>query len=131
MTRHENFDAGDFVGGTFIKKEDLAAGPQRFTIQGVSKTTFEAKNGQPAEDVLQLELDERQFSLNKTNIKILIGAHGGKTDGWIGKSVILYVDPNVMFSGRLVGGVRVQIPSTTQEPMAADSTEVKADSPAA
>ena len=130
MTR-QNYDARDCVGGTFIKKEDLAAGPQLFTIQGVSKTTFEAKNGQPAEDVLQLELDERQFSLNKTNIKILIGAHGGKTDGWIGKSVILYVDPNVMFSGRLVGGVRVQIPSTTQEPMAADSTEVKADSPAA
>ena len=130
MTR-QNYDARDFIGGTFIKKEDLAAGPQRFTIQGVSKTTFEAKNGQPAEDVLQLELDERQFSLNKTNIKILIGAHGGKTDGWIGKSVILYVDPNVMFSGRLVGGVRVQIPPATEESMAADSTEVKVDSPVA
>ena len=88
MTR-QNYDARDFVGGTFIKKEDLAAGPQRFTIQGVSKTTFEAKNGRPAEDVLQLELDDdRQFSLNKTNTKILIGAHGGKTDGWIGKSAI-------------------------------------------
>ncbi len=127
MTR-QNYDARDFVGGTFIKKEDLAAGPQRFTIQGVSKTTFEAKNGQPAEDVLQLELDERQFSLNKTNIKILIGAHGGKTDGWIGKSVILYVDPNVMFGGRLVGGVRVQIPDQTgEEALAADIEEAMAD----
>jgi len=127
MTR-QNYDARDFVGGTFIKKEDLAAGPQRFTIQGVSKTTFEAKNGQPAEDVLQLELDERQFSLNKTNIKILIGAHGGKTDGWIGQSVILYVDPNVMFGGRLVGGVRVQIPDQTgEEALAADIEEAMAD----
>jgi hypothetical protein len=127
MTR-QNYDARDFVGGTFIKKEDLAAGPQRFTIQGVSKTTFEAKNGQPAEDVLQLELDERQFSLNKTNIKILIGAHGGKTDGWIGKSVILYIDPNVMFGGRLVGGVRVQIPDQTgEEALAADIEEAMAD----
>ena len=127
MTR-QNYDARDFVGGTFIKKEDLAAGPQRFTIQGVSKTTFEAKNGQPAEDVLQLELDERQFSLNKTNIKILIGAHGGKTDGWIGKSVILYVDPNVMFRGGLVGGVRVQIPDqAVEEALAADIEEAMAD----
>ncbi|SVD67262.1 uncharacterized protein METZ01_LOCUS420116, partial [marine metagenome] len=32
MTRHENFDAGDFVGGTFIKKEDLTAIPEPFTI---------------------------------------------------------------------------------------------------
>lgn len=128
MATIENYDARDFVGGTFIKKDDLAAGPQRFTIQGVSKTTFEAKNGQPAEDVLQLELDERQFSLNKTNIKILIGAHGGKTDGWIGKSVILYVDPNVMFGGRLVGGVRVQIPDQTgEEALAADIEEAMAD----
>ena len=127
-----NYDAGKFVGGTFLKKEDLASGPQRFTIQGVSKVTFEAQNGQPAEDVLQLELDDdRQFSLNKTNIRVLIGAPGRNTVDWIAQAIILYVDPNVMFSGRLVGGGRVQIPSTTQEPMAADSTEVKADSPAA
>ena len=129
MATIENYDARDFVGGTFIKKDDLAAGPQRFTIQGVSKTTLEAKNGQPAEDVLQLELDDdRRFSLNKTNIKILIEAHGGKTDGWIGKSVILYVDPNVMFGGRLVGGVRVQIPDQTgEEALAADIEEALAD----
>ena len=129
MTR-ENYDARDFIGGTFIKKEDLAAGPQRFTIQGVSKATFGAKDGRPAEDVLQLELDDdRQFSLNKTNTKILIGAHGGKTDGWIGKSVILYVDPNVMFRGGLVGGVRVQIPDqTVDEELAADLVEAMSDS---
>ena len=129
MTR-ESYDARDFIGGTFIKKEDLAAGPQRFTIQGVSKTTFGAKDGRPAEDVLQLELDDdRQFSLNKTNTKILIGAHGGKTDGWISKSVILYVDPNVMFRGGLVGGVRVQIPDqTVDEELAADLVEAMSDS---
>ena len=130
MATIENYDARDFVGGTFIKKDDLAAGPQRFTIQGISKTTFGAKDGRPAEDVLQLELDDdRQFSLNKTNTKILIGAHGGKTDGWIGKSVILYVDPNVMFRGGLVGGVRVQIPDqTVDEELAADLVEAMSDS---
>ena len=129
MTTQNDYDAGDFVGGTFIKKEDLAAGPQRFTIQGVSKATFEARNGSPAEEALQLELDEdRQFSLNKTNIRVLIGAYGRKTAAWIGKTVILYVDPNVMFSGRLVGGVRVQIPDQTdEEALAADIEEALAD----
>ena len=129
MTTQNDYDAGDFVGGTFIKKEDLAAGPQRFTIQGVSKATFEARNGSPAEEALQLELDEdRQFSLTKTNIRVLIGAYGRKTAAWIGKTVILYVDPNVMFSGRLVGGVRVQIPDQTgEEALAADIEEAVAD----
>ncbi len=124
----QSYDARDFVGGSFIKKEDLAAGPQRFTIQRVSKTTFEAKNGQPAEEVLQLELDERQFSLNKTNLKILIGAYGRNTGDWVGKTIVLYVDANVMFSGRLVGGVRVQIPDdTVEEALAADIEEAMAD----
>ena len=114
MTRHENFDAGDFVGGTFIKKEDLTAIPEPFTILSVSKATFEARNGNPAEDVLQLELDDhRQFSLNKTNLRVLIGAYGRKTAAWIGKGVGLYHDPNVMFGGRVVGGVRVTVPSDT------------------
>ena len=68
--------------------------------------------------MLQLELEgEREFSLNKTNIRVLIGAHGRKTADWIGKSIILYVDPNVMFSGRLVGGVRVQIPPASDTQM--------------
>ena len=106
------YDAGEFAGGSYIKKDDLAAGPQRFTIEGVSKATFEAKNGRPESVVLQLELgDDRKFSLGtKTNIKILIKAYGRKTADWIGEEIILYVDENVMFGGSLVGGVRVRVP---------------------
>ena len=116
MTKHENFDAGDFVGGTFIKKEDLTAIPEPFDILSVSKATFEARNGNPAEHVLQLELDDhRQFSLNKTNLRVLIGAYGRKTSEWVRKAVGLYHDPTVSFGGRVVGGVRVTIPSDTIE----------------
>ena len=86
-SQKSNFDAGEFVGGTFIKKEDLSAGPQRYTIEDVSKATFEARNGSPAEDVLQLRLDDnRTFSLNKTNLRILIEAYGRSTTDWIGES---------------------------------------------
>ena len=128
----QNYDAGDFIGGRFIKREDLGAGPQRFTIQGVSKVTFEGRNGRPAEEALQLELAEnRQFSLNKTNLRILVGAYGRQTAAWIGQSVVLYEDPNVMFSGRLVGGVRIRIPEpTAQQQMAGDIEEAMPDSPA-
>ena len=130
-TTTENYDAGDFVGGTFLKKEDLAAGPQRFTIQGVSKVTFTGRNGESDQDALQLELDEdKQFSLNKTNLRILIGTYGRKTGDWVGKTIVLWVDETVMFSGRMVGGVRVRIPGTTlQQQMAADIDEAMPDSP--
>ena len=115
MTEIEtNYDAGEFVGGTFIKKEDLAAGPQRFTIEGVSTATFEARNGRPESTVLQLDVgDGRKFSLGtKINVKILIAAFGRKTADWIGKEIVLFIDPNVAFGGSLVGGVRVRIPDS-------------------
>ena len=122
-TTANDYDAGEYAGGSYIKKDDLAAGPQRFTIQGVSKATFEARNGRPASEVLQLELgDDRKFSLGtKTNVKILIKAHGRKTANWIGKEIVLYVDENVMFGGSLVGGARVRIPE--QGSRATDITE--------
>ncbi len=109
---NQNLDAAVFLGGNFIKKEDLAAGEQRFVIRGSSTETFEAKNGNAAEDVLQLQFDDGlRFNLSaKINLRIVMGAYGRQTAGWIGKPVILYVDPNVMFSGRLVGGIRVRIP---------------------
>ena len=106
-----NFDATEFAGGSFVKKDDLMAGPQRFTIEGVSKVTFEARNGRPAQDVLQLDFDEeRKFSLNKTNTKLLLMAFGRNTSEWVGKEIVLHHDPNIMFAGNFVGGVRVQIP---------------------
>ena len=54
----ENYDAGEFIGGNYVKKEHLAAGPQRFTIYGVERVEFEARNGRKAEQVLQLDLGE-------------------------------------------------------------------------
>ena len=112
-----NYDAGEFVGGTYIKKDDVVDGPLRFTIHGVSKATFEARNGRPESTVLQLEFDdEKKFSLGtKINVKILIGAFGRKTEAWIGREVELFFDPNVAFGGNLVGGVRVRIPDSRAE----------------
>jgi hypothetical protein len=34
--------------------------------------------------------------------------HSEESDGWIGKQIMLYNDPNVMFAGKLVGGIRVR-----------------------
>ncbi len=125
--QNQNYDAGDFIGGKYINKEALKDGPKQFTIQGISKTTFEAKNGRPEQEVLQLELgDDRKFSLStKINIRILMNAYGRSTANWIGKEIILYVDPNVMFGTSVMGGVRVRIP----DPGAAMVTEMAAALP--
>ena len=81
-TTTADLDANDFIGGIYIKKQDLDAGPQRFTIAGVSRATFASRDGRPAEDVLQLEFpDGRKFSLSaKTNVRILIKALWSEDD---------------------------------------------------
>lgn len=49
--------------------------------------------------------------LNTINWMTLEDAYGEESDDWRGRPVELYVDPNVMFAGKRVGGVRVRIPN--------------------
>jgi hypothetical protein len=46
--------------------------------------------------------------INATNIKRLFKYLGDDTDQWKGGNVILYVDPDIEFGGKVVGGLRVK-----------------------
>ena len=74
MSDMNTYDANEFVSA-YVKKEELVAGAKRFTIDGVSKTTFEARKGRDAQTVLVLELDgSRKYSLStKADLHTLIG----------------------------------------------------------
>ena len=63
------------------------------------------------------EGEEKHLVLNKTNSVTLSLAFGAETDNWRGKEVELYVDPNVEYMGRKVGGIRVR---ALQKPSAAN-----------
>jgi hypothetical protein len=60
--------------------------------------------------VLDLGTEEKTLTLNKTNLRILIGAYGDNTDAWVGKQVVAFHDPNVSYGGRTIGGVRIKVP---------------------
>lgn len=51
---------------------------------------------------------EKPMVLNATNIKRMSKALGDDTDDWIGKQVVVYVDPDIEFGGNIVGGLRVR-----------------------
>lgn len=51
---------------------------------------------------------EKPMVLNATNIKRMAKALGDDTDEWIGKQVVVYVDPDIEFGGNIVGGLRVR-----------------------
>jgi hypothetical protein len=95
----------------FIKKEDVGRGLLG-TISGCIKKNV-AKEGAEPEYKWCLTFSEidKPMVLNSTNIQLLEQITGSDdTDHWMGKKIVLYVDPNVSYQGKLIGGVRVRRP---------------------
>ena len=101
-------DARRFTGGSYLRQEDLE-GEQLVTIARVDETTFEDEGGERKKLVVYFEEFENGLVCNATNTRRLTRACGGwDTDKWPGKRAILYVDEDVEFGGRIVGGIRVR-----------------------
>ncbi len=39
------------------------------------------------------------------------------TDDWIGKEIVLYTDPNVVYGGKRTGGIRIRAPKVRRAPV--------------
>jgi hypothetical protein len=101
----------DMIQSKYLAKGDFED-EQTCTIRGVKQENL-AKDDQPEE--LRWVLYFRDAPVNKgmvmniTTIRVLEQAFGGDTDHWVGNKVVVYVDPNVSFGGRVVGGLRLRI----------------------
>lgn len=110
------------TGSSYVKSDDVKAGPQKFVIQSVEAA--ETPDGKPA---LQLIFQGgKKLTLNKTNARNLAGALGDDTDFWSKRPVVVSFDPNVMYAGRRVGGIRV----VAQQMAAPIPTSIPAPPPA-
>lgn len=114
--------ASDFLGGDFIKGEDVKDGPKKVTITGVEVAKFE-KNGK-TERKLQIVVDDagesKKVTLNTTNLTTIQDAYGNETDEWEGKKVVLYFDPSVTYGGKRIGGLRIKVPGQKAAVVPAD-----------
>lgn len=103
--RIEAPNADDFLGGNYLKKEDLD-GAITVTINDVWSETMRGQK-QP-KLVVGFREFEKGLILNKTNIRILASTfRTTNTANWRGE-VELYVEENVEYSGRVVGGIRIR-----------------------
>ena len=67
--------------------------------------------GRKEKGVPALKFKDRQKQLvlrTSTNRKMLVSLFGTDTKNWIGKTVALYFEPNVMMKGKQVGGIRIK-----------------------
>jgi hypothetical protein len=104
---------------SFVKKDEFLDGPHRFQISHVERVTFDGKGGQPAQQKIVLTLNgDRKMSLNKTNLKTLVKAWSTNATTWIGRSIEIWLNPDVTMGSETVGGLRVRlVPPPTVKPV--------------
>lgn len=100
---------GEMIESKYLKQSDVTA-DVIVTVAKVGQANVAPKG---EEQELKWLIRFTEFSkpmvLNSTNIKRLAKAcSSDDTDEWIGKQVVLYVDPDVEFAGNVVGGLRIR-----------------------
>lgn len=101
--------------GRYMKQDDTTEDGMVCEITGVVQENV-AGEGKPLEMkwVLQLK-GQKPLVLNKVNIGRLTTAFKtNNSDEWIGQSILVYVDPDVEFGGKVVGGLRLKAVKKTK-----------------
>jgi hypothetical protein len=105
----------EMIVSKFLRKEDFDE-DRVLTIKGVKLEDMPGDDGQQ-KWVLYFREEPKGMALNITTIRVLEQAYGGDSDQWIGNKVKVYVDPNVSFGGKIVGGLRLRTSKvTTRQP---------------
>jgi hypothetical protein len=104
----------EMIVSKYLKKEDFDE-DQVCTIKDCKLEEI-SQQGE-TKWILYFREHQKGLVLNTTTIRVLEQAFGDNSDDWIGKRVKVYVDPNVSFQGRVVGGLRLRPPpkGTTQQ----------------
>ena len=96
-------NANDFLGGNYLKKEDLSGA----TTVTITDVWSEAVLNSGRKLIVAFEEFEKPLILNKTNTRLLVKLFGSTdTSAWRGQ-ITLYVEQGVQYGGRVVGGIRV------------------------
>jgi hypothetical protein len=103
----------------FLKKEDVGRGALGTIERCLQMNVAMEGAGQELKWCLTFTDIDKPLVLNGTNIQLCAQICGSEdTDHWIGKRIVLYTDPNVMYAGKMVGGIRVRAPKPSAAPPA-------------
>lgn len=101
----------EMIQSKFLRKEDFDE-DRVLSIRGVKLEDMPGDSGDQ-KWVLYFREEAKGMALNVTTIRVLENAFGDDSDQWVGKKVKVYVDPNVSFGGKVVGGLRLMPPRKT------------------
>jgi hypothetical protein len=103
----------EMIVSKFLRKEDFDE-DRVMTIRTVKLEDMPGDSGDQ-KWVLYFKEEAKGMALNVTTIRVLEQAFGDDSDHWVGKRVMVYVDPNVSFGGKIVGGLRLRAPKKQQQ----------------
>lgn len=101
----------DMLQSKYLRREDVMDEDITTTITGIAKETMTdiGRNSEKEKWVVQFATC-KPLVLNTTNIKTLAQMYGNDADAWVGKTVILFYDPNVRMGTQITGGIRFRLP---------------------
>lgn len=97
----------------YLGQDDVPT-PILATIAGVHTETMIDRDTGGMRDKPVMTFAEQTIKpliINNINWTICEQAYGDDSDAWIGKTVELFVDPNIMFGKRRTGGLRLRVPT--------------------
>ena len=106
----------DLFPSKYLAKEDVPQ-PTVATIQSVTQVEMNDNGAKRMKPILMLSTFGKPMVLNKLNASSIAAIYGGDTSAWIGKPIEVFVDPNVMMQGRMVGGLRLRAPTRQTVPV--------------
>jgi len=101
----------DMIESKYLKKSDVEPA-KLVTIRECKKENI-AQDNQPAEYKFTLYFNElaKPLVLNSTNIhSTAVACDSPQSEQWLGKTIVLFVDPNVSYMGKVIGGIRIRKP---------------------
>jgi hypothetical protein len=101
--------ATDIFSGKYLASTDIGDREFKLVIEGTELVEFENEGKKQKKIHITFQNAKKGLLANKTNSMILVDAYGDDTENWIGKEVILYVEP-VGFQGKVVKAIRVKVP---------------------
>lgn len=104
----------DAFPNRYVSKDDVES-PVVWTIANVVLVEMDDDNGGKKKPPVMhfSDPDSKPLIMNNSNWMTLEDLYGDESDNWTGKKIELYKDPNVMFGGKRVGGVRVRKPASS------------------
>jgi hypothetical protein len=109
IAKSDQLNADDLLG---MQKIITVTGVSRGSIESPITINYSGDNGRP-------------FKPCKTVRKLILFAWGADGGAWVGRQMTVFTDPEVVYAGKKVGGIRISSMSGISKPFTVSLTETR------